>query len=118
MVCTSDGNAPIGSKVMKLHALNTLVCPLSKSPLSLIAFEQGKNELTRDHLERCEQLRIKPDDVAATVKEGVLVCEANKTWYPIVNFVPLLIDYPTEIHHDFKSRYATQSDVIRTYAMP
>ena len=103
---------------MKLYALNTLVCPLSKTPLSLISLEQGKNELSNSDLERCEQLRIKPGDLTTTVKEGVLVCEANKTWYPIVNYVPLLIDYPTEIHHDFKSRHAAQCDALKTYALP
>jgi uncharacterized protein YbaR (Trm112 family)/ubiquinone/menaquinone biosynthesis C-methylase UbiE len=103
---------------MKLNAMNTLACPLCRNQLSFIAFEQAKVELTPADLERCEALRIKASEVESTVKEGALICESCKVWYPIVNFVPLMIDYPTGVHQEFKSRFSSQLDALRTYAMP
>ncbi len=103
---------------MKPNALNTLVCPLTKGKLSVLPFEQTEIELTQDDYERCEQLGIIPGEVSSGVKEGILYSETSKTWYPIVNSVPLLLDYSTEIHHDFKKRHASQSTLLKTYAMP
>lgn len=103
---------------MKLDALNTYRCPMSKGRLSLVTLEDAPVELTPADHARCEQLGIEPAKVSRAVKEGVLVCEESRTWYPIVNFVPLLLDYPTAIHHDFVNQFASRCDVLKTHKMP
>jgi ubiquinone/menaquinone biosynthesis C-methylase UbiE/uncharacterized protein YbaR (Trm112 family) len=103
---------------MKRSALDTFVCPLSKGRLSLIAFEEQPVELTPADHERCDELGINPADVTSAVKDGVLYCEESRTWYPIVNFVPLLLEWPTEIHHEFRSQYAGRTEVLKTYSLP
>lgn len=103
---------------MKLNALRTYVCPLSKGPLSLHSFEEHKIELSSSDVTRAAALRIAPSDVARVVKTGVLSCEKSRKWYPIINYVPLFIDYPTEIHLDFLNRYRSRSNVFSAYELP
>jgi SAM-dependent methyltransferase/uncharacterized protein YbaR (Trm112 family) len=103
---------------MKLNALRTYVCPLSKGLLSLHSFEEHEIELGPSDLVRAAALRIAPGDLARVVKTGVLSCDKSRKWYPIVNYVPLFIDYPTEIHQDFLTRYASRSDVFSSYELP
>jgi SAM-dependent methyltransferase/uncharacterized protein YbaR (Trm112 family) len=103
---------------MNLNALRTYVCPLSKGHLSLLAFEEGEIELTPNDLHRAKHLGIVPQELARTIKTGVLYCDVSRKWYPIINYVPLFIDYGTEIHHEFLNRYQSESDVFTRYDIP
>jgi SAM-dependent methyltransferase/uncharacterized protein YbaR (Trm112 family) len=103
---------------MKRNALHTYVCPLSKGPLALQAFEELEIKLSSSDLARAQSLRIEPADLARVVKTGVLYCDGSGKWYPIVNYVPLFIDYPTEVHQDFLNQYRSRSDVFSRYELP
>jgi ubiquinone/menaquinone biosynthesis C-methylase UbiE/uncharacterized protein YbaR (Trm112 family) len=103
---------------MKLNALYTYVCPLSKEPLSLHSFEEHEIELSPSDLARASALGIAPSGLARVVKTGVLSCEQSGKWYPIINYVPLLLDYATELHQDFLNRYRSQSEVFSRYDLP
>jgi ubiquinone/menaquinone biosynthesis C-methylase UbiE/uncharacterized protein YbaR (Trm112 family) len=103
---------------MNLNALRTYVCPLSKGPLSLHSFEEHEIELSSSDLARAEALRIEPSDLARIVKTGVLCCDKSRTWYPIINYVPLFIDYPTELHQDFLNQYGSGTEIFSRYELP
>lgn len=103
---------------MKVNALNTFVCPLSKARLSLLPFEEQKIDLSEQDLERAYELNIDPETISSSVKDGILYCEESRRWYPIINFVPMLLDYPTEIHRDFQARNKFRTDIFDKYEMP
>jgi SAM-dependent methyltransferase/uncharacterized protein YbaR (Trm112 family) len=103
---------------MKLSALRTYVCPLSKGPLSLHSFEENEITLSPSDIARAAALGIEPHDLAHVIKTGVLSCDKSGKWYPIINYVPLFLDYPTEIHQDFVNQYQPQSAVFSQYEMP
>ena len=103
---------------MKLNALRTYVCPLSKGPLSLHSFEEHELELSSCDLARAAALRIELRDLARVVKTGVLCCDKSSTWYPIINYVPLFIDYPTELHRDFLNQYGSYTEIFSRYELP
>jgi uncharacterized protein YbaR (Trm112 family)/SAM-dependent methyltransferase len=102
---------------MKRYALQTLVCPFTQSELSLVSFEETPVTLTDQDIERCHRLEINPADAAIAVKEGILYSEQSGKWFPIVNYTPIMLDFPTDMHRDFKERYASQTDILNTYEM-
>jgi ubiquinone/menaquinone biosynthesis C-methylase UbiE/uncharacterized protein YbaR (Trm112 family) len=103
---------------MNVNALHDFVCPLSKGPLSLLAFEEHEIELTPSDLRRAGRLGIAPAELSRVVKTGVLYCDQSRKWYPIINYVPLFIDYGTEIHQDFAARFSSASPVFSQYDIP
>jgi SAM-dependent methyltransferase/uncharacterized protein YbaR (Trm112 family) len=103
---------------MKLNALRTYVCPLSKGPLKLHSFEEREIELSSSDLARAYTLGIAPRDLARVVKTGVLCCDKSGKWYPIVNYVPIFTDYPTELHRDFLNQHCSHTEIFSRYELP
>src|SRR5215472_1260995 len=98
--------------------LDTFVCPLSKGALSLVSFEEERIKLTPEQLARAKRLEIAPEKLSRVVKTGVLYCPLSRKWYPIINYVPLLLDYATEIHRDFINQHASRTSIFSEYEMP
>jgi len=42
------------------------------------------------------------------VKSGILSCSNCLAWYPIVHFVPIMLDYELSLHREFASQNATR----------
>jgi uncharacterized protein YbaR (Trm112 family)/SAM-dependent methyltransferase len=103
---------------MKRYALQTLVCPFSQSELSLVSFEETPVNLTDQDMERCHRLGISPEDAKAAVKEGVLYSEQSRKWFPVVNYTPIMLDFPTDLHLDFKERHSSKTKVFEQYELP
>ena len=68
---------------MRNSLLNMLVCPITKKVLNLYPIEQEK---TKDNEFVC--------------KTGILWSE-NGYWYPIINFVPIMLVFSTRLLQDF-----------------
>jgi SAM-dependent methyltransferase/uncharacterized protein YbaR (Trm112 family) len=80
-------------------ALDRFRCPTCRAALSLRAFA-GAPE---------------PDGV---VKDGVLLCETCRAWYPIGAYVPVLLDFPTRFHDAFAERHAGELRALAGYRPP
>jgi ubiquinone/menaquinone biosynthesis C-methylase UbiE/uncharacterized protein YbaR (Trm112 family) len=65
-----------------------LVCPSCAAALRLEAFEAGADE----------------DDV----REGALLCERCRIWYPVHRGVPILLDFPTPLHERLAAERAAE----------
>jgi uncharacterized protein YbaR (Trm112 family) len=102
---------------MKRYALETIVCPFTQTALSLVPFEETPVELTDADIERCHRLGIDPAGARSAVKEGILYTDEGGRWYPIVNYTPILLDFPTDLHREFRERHAAKSDVLDKYRM-
>src|SRR6516162_9571656 len=84
---------------MKRTALDWFVCPISKGPLSARSFDE-----------------IETDGV---IKAGVLTCETSNTWFPIINGMPILLDFVTDIQRQFRDRYQqAHGDFFAKYQLP
>src|SRR4051794_1027605 len=103
---------------MKINALNTYVCPISKGELSLHALEAHEINLTPDDIRRAKNLNLAAEELAQVVKTGILYCDTSRKWYPIINYVPLFIDYGTDIHREFVTAYQSQTDLFQRYEIP
>lgn len=102
---------------MKRYALSTLVCPFTQSELSLVSFEETPVELSAGQAERLRRSGVDPAQAASAVKEGVLYSERGGRWFPVVNYTPVMLDFPTDMHREFKERHASKTDVLTKYSM-
>lgn len=89
---------------MKHSLLSFLVCPISGDKLILHSF-------------MTETVRVEGVSVEAT-ENGILISEKEKVWYPIVNFVPVLLRFSTPFHHKFYTDYSEKFGPYSSYRMP
>jgi ubiquinone/menaquinone biosynthesis C-methylase UbiE/uncharacterized protein YbaR (Trm112 family) len=80
---------------MKTSFLKRLRCPITNTTLTLQSFEE----------------EVIDNDII--IKEGVLISEKAKVWYPISNYVPVMLIFKTDFHERFKDKYAQQ---LSTYS--
>jgi SAM-dependent methyltransferase/uncharacterized protein YbaR (Trm112 family) len=102
---------------MKRYALKTIVCPFTLSDLSLISFEETPVNLTNQDIDRCHRAGIDPTEANSAVKEGVLYSDKSRKWYPITNYTPIMLDFPTGMHTEFKERHGSRADVFTKFEM-
>jgi SAM-dependent methyltransferase len=74
---------------MKTALHEALLCPTCGSDLDLEAFEWMPQGAAGD-----------------VVKTGVLRCAACRTWYPIINCVPVMLDFESPLHAHFQELHS------------
>jgi SAM-dependent methyltransferase/uncharacterized protein YbaR (Trm112 family) len=52
------------------------------------------------------------------VRTGILYCNESKYWYPIINYVPVLLTFRTRLTDHFRIRHATEFDSLKDYRAP
>lgn len=70
---------------MRDELFRELVCPQCQNQLQQISFEQDS------------QLR-----------EGMLLCQNCGVFYPVMNYIPIMLTYPTRVTKDFQHRYRAE----------
>lgn len=90
---------------MKVRLLEFLRCPCCKSELRLSPIASHKVDLSPEASARATIERIDPALLEEVVETGVLECASGCSWYPIVNHVPVLLDFPLPLHRQFSNRY-------------
>src|SRR5262249_20646017 len=103
---------------MKKYAVDTYVCPFSGEPLSLVAIDQRKLALTDEQTARLQRRGVDPRKAALAVKEGFLYSKKGGYWFPIINYIPIFLDFPTDLHHEFKARHAGSQDLLNGLSVP
>ena len=78
-----------------------LVSPISKAPLQLIVLEATRDEIEPEYLELAECSGINVHDCDLYVDRGVLICQQDKLWFPIIDGLPILLPYHTDLHKRF-----------------
>jgi SAM-dependent methyltransferase len=101
---------------MKRYALRTWVCPFTGSELSLIPFEETPVELTDEARARLVAHGVDPAEAASAVKEGVLH-GGGGYWFPVTNYTPVMLDFPTDMHREFAERHAAKTEVFQSHRM-
>jgi SAM-dependent methyltransferase len=80
---------------------NVKYLPLSPTPLE--STEGGINE---------------DEDMARVIKDGVLLCQQCRIWYPIYSYVPVMLVFETYFHTYFARDYAGRFETLSEYHMP
>jgi ubiquinone/menaquinone biosynthesis C-methylase UbiE/uncharacterized protein YbaR (Trm112 family) len=89
---------------VKHSLLASLRCPISGGELRLHAFET-------------EDVTTENGDVHIT-KEGLLLSDDVRVWYPISNYVPVLLAFHTSFHERFHARHKERFSTFDEYRMP
>lgn len=90
---------------MNLRLLEFLRCPCCKNEMRLSRIDSHNIVLTPEASARAAAERIDPHLLEEVVETGVLECVSGCAWYPIVNYVPILLDFPLPLHRQFSDRY-------------
>src|SRR2546427_11315502 len=85
---------------MKIRLLESLRCPCCKSELRLSRIESHKVNLSPEASGRATAERIDRCLLEEVVETGVLECASGCSWYPIVNYVPVLLDFPLPLRSE------------------
>ena len=89
---------------VKHSLLASLRCPISGGVLRLHSFET-------------EQVSTDVGDAHLT-KEGLLLSDEAQVWYPISNYVPVLLAFQTTFHDRFHARHKERFTAFSGYRMP
>jgi SAM-dependent methyltransferase/uncharacterized protein YbaR (Trm112 family) len=93
-------------------------CPLSGAPLQLRAFDQETTPLTGEQRGRIEELGLPVAEFERRVRMGVLVEPEARRFYPILNFVPVLLDFDNAVYDHFEERCAAYSGAWKRLRRP
>ncbi len=82
---------------MNVRGIKKLCCPMCKGHLAIETIEKEKLELQE------EDLSNNNDDpnTGEVVKEGLLICNNCKVWYPVSNYIPVMLVFTTPFHDHF-----------------
>lgn len=89
---------------MKPRLIDHLRCPLTGDWLKLVAWETFERPLDTAAIARAGELGIDPARLATEVQSGVLLSEAKKIAYPIVDGVPRLLTFRAGVVATFDER--------------
>jgi SAM-dependent methyltransferase/uncharacterized protein YbaR (Trm112 family) len=103
---------------VKRSAVARYVCPFSTESLKLVSIAEKNIQLSDEQIALLRKRGINPAEASVAVKEGFLYSETGGYWFPIVNFVPIFLDFAVDIHHDFKARHAAKYDLLTRLKMP
>jgi SAM-dependent methyltransferase/uncharacterized protein YbaR (Trm112 family) len=104
---------------MNVNILNKLCCPLCLGALSLHSFvEESIKYLPQPPTILESKEEYIHDDSERVIKDGVLLCQQCRTWYPIYSYVPVMLVFETDFHTRFVRDYAGQFALLSEYSMP
>lgn len=87
---------------MDVAALERFRCPTCKAELGVRAFDEETVAETG----------------ARVVRQGALLCDSCRTWYPIDSYVPVLLDFRTSLHERFAAGHQGQLAALTGYRPP
>ena len=104
---------------MNVRILDKLCCPLCLGELTLYSFMKESIKYSQHPstmLEGEEGYANEANEI--TIKDGVLLCQQCKIWYPIYSYVPIMLVFETRLHKRFAQDYAECFEQISEYSMP
>src|SRR5271165_265751 len=99
---------------MKLELLDFLCCPVCGGDLKLNSFREERAQMV-------EGPGTEPGGACGcerVIREGVLACAQCRVWYPILEYVPVMLAFPTRVHRRFAEKHPRQMGTLSGYTMP
>jgi SAM-dependent methyltransferase/uncharacterized protein YbaR (Trm112 family) len=103
---------------VKRYCLSDLICPISGQQLQLAAIKEKKLSLSQADKRALSDHGIPLEDATAAIEEGILYSEAGGYWYPVINYVPILLDFPVDLHKSFRQAHAGSFHIIENLKIP
>jgi len=96
---------------MRLPLVTLLRCPICGSTLECVDFDSSAPRHT-------SSLPSDTNAEADEIQTGVLVCPQCATWFPIINWVPVLLCFSTPLHETFTESHASALRVLEGFHAP
>lgn len=93
---------------MKERLLDFLVCPIDKTKLQLIIWEEKENNLTDADLSKIKRFNDNIEIYRREIITGALLNTRRKIYYPIINGIPRMLTYKSGIFNNFIKKYKTK----------
>ena len=103
---------------MKPRLVELLRCPLSGGRLNLQPIELTDHPLSLQDRAEAEMRNIDSTTIDKAVKTGILVSEQARVWYPVVNYVPIMLDFKTKLHEWFQQEHQLAVAKLPGYQAP
>jgi SAM-dependent methyltransferase/uncharacterized protein YbaR (Trm112 family) len=104
---------------MRLRLLDLLVCPITKTPLKIIIWQEKKNSLDDSVLQKITELGLSRESFEREIISGALLNEKEKIYYPIYNGVPRLLTYKSGVFDEFIKVFQDKIDKdLQGYSAP
>ena len=86
---------------MNVRGIKKLCCPMCKGHLTLETIEKENIELQEKELsnKNCDS------GTEEVIKEGLLICNNCKVWYPVSNYIPVMLVFTTSFHDHFAKQH-------------
>lgn len=82
-----------------------LCCPSCEGDLIMYPFEEDRTE-------------IPGQGNALVIKDGALCCERCRVWYPVMDYVPIMLTFSTPVHGKFAARHPQPMELLAGYTTP
>ena len=103
---------------MKISLLEHLRCPTCADHLILKKILEKTIDLSVEDRRKCLDRIIDVVSVETVIEEGILLCHKCFVWHPIINFVPILLTFPTKLQENFYRRHKKQIDELGSFIVP
>ncbi len=101
---------------MKLRLLELLCCPTCGGELKLNAFSEERVEMAEEP--GTVPGRGRGCETGVVIRDGWLSCAQCRVWYPILEYVPVMLTFPTRVHRRFAEKHRQQLGLLAGYTMP
>jgi uncharacterized protein YbaR (Trm112 family)/ubiquinone/menaquinone biosynthesis C-methylase UbiE len=98
---------------LKNRLRDLLCCPVCGGDLNLNAFVEERVQMAQP-----ESVQYRGLDHETVVKEGVLSCARCRVWYPVLEYIPVMLIFPTCVHRKFSEKHQQHMGVVSGYTMP
>jgi ubiquinone/menaquinone biosynthesis C-methylase UbiE/uncharacterized protein YbaR (Trm112 family) len=85
---------------LKINILDKLCCPSCKN--NLIAEPFSAESLETENI----------------IINGILLCSHCKKWFPVISYVPVMLNFKTSVHERFAKEYSDNLKLYPDYAIP
>ena len=104
---------------MRLRLLDFLVCPIRKSHLDILSWEENQNVLNLQSLEKINKMGLDRKSFETEIINGVLLSTKEKIYYPIYNGVPRMLTYHCGVFSDFYQKFQSKIEMeLGDYSLP
>lgn len=87
----------------RLHEM--LCCPGCGSDLTLYPFAE-------------DRAQIQEQSNSVVIKDGALCCELCRVWYPVMDYIPIMLTFSTPVHGKFAARHPQHMELLAGYSTP
>ena len=104
---------------MKLRLMDFLVCPISKSSLELLIWDEKQNVLNQQLINKINEMGLDRISFETEIINGVLLNTKEKIYYPIYNGVPRMLTYQCGVFVDFYKKFQAKiENELSEYSLP